>query len=303
MLKIIAVVVTYNRLELLKEVMQALKSQEYFLHAIVVVNNGSTDGTREWLNAQDNIITRHQANSGGSGGFYTGIEHATRIGAEYIWVMDDDTICRPESLRILVDILSKVKSDIGFIGSKCIWTDGSPHYMNIPDIKPTFNKRIPFNIYDEHNILLTESSSFVSLLISADAVRKVGLPYREFFIWGDDQEYTRRITKAGYLGLYCINSIVLHKTPVNYFPDFYRDTVKNLWKHKHGFRNEFFMVKKNKGILYFSLWLTMKVGYTSMKIIRIRKTDRAIFIKTLLNSAWRSIFFNPKIDTVNMQQV
>ena len=299
MLKISAVVVTHNRLQLLEQVLQALKTQNFLLNEIIVVNNCSTDGTNEWLENQTGIVNIHQPNTGGSGGFYTGIELATRRGCDYIWVMDDDTICEAETLTTLVLKLAMVQSSIGFIGSKCVWVDGKPHYMNIPDIKPSFNKTIPFNSYDEYHILLTESSSFVSLLINAEAVRKVGLPYKEFFIWGDDQEYTRRITKAGYLGLYCMDSIVLHKTPVNYFPDFYTDNVKNLWKHKYGFRNEFFMMKKNKGVFYFFFWLPLKVGYTSLKIIHLRKANRILFIKTLLNSAWKSIFFNPEIDRIN----
>ena len=104
--------------------------------------------------------------------------------------------------------------------------------MNLPAILPSFNRSIPFNFYDSDGLLLIETCSFVSLLINVKAVKQVGLPYKEFCIWGDDQEYTRRITKASYLGLYCIDSIVLHKTPVNYFPDFYRDTSANICKHK-----------------------------------------------------------------------
>jgi rhamnopyranosyl-N-acetylglucosaminyl-diphospho-decaprenol beta-1,3/1,4-galactofuranosyltransferase len=170
--------------------------------------------------------------------------------------------------------------------------------MNVPAIKPSFNQKTPFNKYDDKGLLLIETCSFVSLLINAQVVKKVGLPYKDFFIWGDDQEYTRRITKTGSLGLYSKDSVVLHKTELNYFPDFYHDSPKNLWKHKHGFRNEFFMIKKNKGIIYFLGWLTAKVIYTSYKIVKIRKGNRFEFITALTGSALASIFFNPKIDKV-----
>jgi GT2 family glycosyltransferase len=127
----------------------------------------------------------------------------------------------------------------------------------------------------------------------------VGLPYKEFFIWGDDQEYTNRITKSGYPGFYCADSIVLHKTPLNHFTDFYNDTASNIWKHKHGFRNEFFMVKRHKGLAYFICWLPAKVIYASCKILRVRKKNRVKFIRALFSAAWQSIFFNPKIDMLN----
>ncbi len=296
MLNIATVIVTYNRLELLQEAIAAVKAQTCRSKHIVVINNGSTDETQSWLDQQEGLHTIHQENSGGSGGFYTGIKTAVELGAGWIWVMDDDTICEENTLARLTEKIPVVKDEIGFIGSKCIWKDGNPHLMNLPAIKPGFNGRTPFNKFDHLNLLLIETCSFVSLLINADAVKAVGLPYKEFFIWGDDQEYTRRISKYGYLGLYCIDSITVHKTPINYFPDFYNDTKKNLWKHKYGFRNEFFMVKKNKGFMFFIFWLTAKVCYTSYKIFSIRTSDRFKFVSVLIGSAWSSIFFNPKID-------
>lgn len=294
-----AVIVTYNRFELLKEAVAAVRSQSHAISHLIVVNNKSTDGTTEWLDLQTDLNVVHQSNeNGGSGGFFSGIKLAEQLGCQWIWVMDDDTISRPNTLEKLMEKLNVVPHQIGFIGSKSIWKDDSPHLMNIPAISPSFNKQIAFNLFDQHQLILTETTSFVSILINANAVRAVGLPYKEFFIWGDDQEYTRRITKAGFLGFYCIDSVVLHKTGINYFPDFYRDTVPNLWKHNYGFRNEFFMMKKNKGMLFFLAWLPIKVIYTSYKIIKIRNENRLQFIGILINSAWRSIFFRPQMEKV-----
>ena len=298
MMNIIAVVVTNNRLALLKEVVAALNFQSHPVTNIVVVDNESSDGTGEWLDEQVGLIVKHQDNLGGSGGFYTGIKLAVEKKADWIWLMDDDTVCREDTLQKLIEKLSLLNEPVGFIGSKCIWMDGSPHLMNIPAIKPAFNKTIPFNKYDDIGLLLVETCSFVSILINVNVVKQIGLPYKEFFIWGDDQEYTRRITKTGSLGLYCTQSVVLHKTSINYFPDFYRDTVQNLWKHSYGFRNEFFMIKKNKGFIYFLIWLPVKLIYTSGKIIKIRKDNRLKFISVLAASAWRSIFFRPQIDKI-----
>lgn len=294
-MKVTAIIVTNNRLRLLQEAVAAVKTQAYPLLDIIVVNNHSTDGTADWLDNQEGLTVIHQENLGGSGGFFTGMKAAVQTGADFIWVMDDDTICGHDSLTILVEKLQTVNEEVGFIGSKCVWTDGNPHLMNLPAILPSFNLSIPFNFYDSKGLLLIETCSFVSLLINVKAVKEVGLPYKEFFIWGDDQEYTKRVTKAGYLGFYCIDSVVLHKTPVNYFPDFYRDTPANIWKHSYGFRNEFFMIKKRKGFLYFIFWLIIKLAYTSLNIIRIRKQNRLQFIGVILRSGWQSIFFDPQI--------
>ncbi|GAB2700862.1 glycosyltransferase family 2 protein [Mucilaginibacter koreensis] len=303
MQSIVAVIVTYNRLSLLKEAVAAVKNQSYPVKHLIVVNNGSTDGTADWLNEQDGIIIEHiKDNCGASGGFYTGLKKAVTYHSDWLWVMDDDTIANENALQKLAEKTTVTDEPIGFIGSKCIWTDGKPHYMNLPAIKPSFNERMPFNKYDADGLFVIESNSWVSILINTEAIRKVGLPYKEFFFWSDDLEYTQRITKAGYLGLYCKDSVVVHKTAINYCPDFYRDTVPNLWKHNYGFRNEFFLKKKYYGFTYYFFWLFAKIGYTSFKLCRIRKDHQLMFIRVLCDSAWKSLFFNPKIDKIMMEE-
>ena len=73
-MNIIAVVVTYNRIELLKRTVRCLQ-QNKPVSSIVVVNNGSTDATAEWLKTQSGLTVINQVNVGGSGGFYTGMQY------------------------------------------------------------------------------------------------------------------------------------------------------------------------------------------------------------------------------------
>ena len=91
--KVGIVVVTYNRLNLLKEVIEALRLQTYKDFQIVVVNNGSTDETPKWLSDQRDIYTITQENLGGAGGFFTGMKYVVENGFKYCWIMDDDVIC------------------------------------------------------------------------------------------------------------------------------------------------------------------------------------------------------------------
>ena len=78
-MKITAVVVTYNRLEKLKKVIESVRSQTASLLQILVVNNGSTDGSREWLESQNDIYLINQGNLGGAGGFNTDITRQVNI--------------------------------------------------------------------------------------------------------------------------------------------------------------------------------------------------------------------------------
>ncbi len=295
---VIAVVVTYNRLPLLQEAIEALTLQTQPLAEIVVVNNSSTDGTTEWLAKQNGLTVINQPNSGGSGGFYTGLKHAVNAGADWVWLMDDDTICTITALDRLTEKIALLGADkIGFLSSKVVWKDGTPHNMNLPDLK-TFHNEIPFNLYDQEHVLLSQGCSFVSALVSAAVVKKVGLPYKDFYIWGDDQEYTKRITTAGFTGAYVGDSLVLHKTPGNHRAYIYTDTPQSLWKHAYGFRNEFFMVRRDKGFLYYLLYMIARIIVGSYKIIKIRKKNRLQFIAVLFRSAYKSLFFYPTIDHV-----
>ena len=87
---IAAVVVTYNRLALLKDCIEALRHQTRRLDAIIVINNSSTDGTRDWLESQNDLYVVHQENGGGALGFYRGMKEAFAKGYDWVWMMDDD---------------------------------------------------------------------------------------------------------------------------------------------------------------------------------------------------------------------
>ena len=100
-MNIIAVVVTYNRRELLKRNIACLRLNTP-VSSIVVVNNGSTDGTGAWLDEQEDLAVIHQENVGGSGGFYRGIQYAYQAGADWIWCMDDDVFPRPDCMELLL---------------------------------------------------------------------------------------------------------------------------------------------------------------------------------------------------------
>lgn len=204
-----AVVVTYNRLELLKEGIAALQKQTYAHLQIIVVNNGSTDGTADWLAAQPDVLTLSQANVGGAGGFFTGMKYAAEHDFDLVWIMDDDVIPRPDALEELIRAYF-AKPDIGFVCSQVIGLDDKP--MNIPEVDPRVTHEGSSAFYDlaSRGMVKVSKATFVSLLICGATLRKYGLPIKEYFIWGDDTEFTLRISSR--LDSYLVtSSVVLHK--------------------------------------------------------------------------------------------
>ena len=85
--KVGTVIVTYNRLTLLKEVIEALRQQTYLNQQIIIVNNGSTDSTAEWLQKQKDIVVINQENLGGAGGFFTGMKYVAEHNFDFCWIM------------------------------------------------------------------------------------------------------------------------------------------------------------------------------------------------------------------------
>lgn len=297
-MKILALIVTHNRLSLLKEAVASLQ-QQTIVPEIVVVNNGSTDGTGAWLKTQAlTVIT--QENLGASGGFYTGIRAAYEQGADWIWVMDDDTIPHPDALEKMLSAAKGVKQEaeapaLGFLVSKAVWTDGTPHWMNLPEIRHVIHGR-PFCSYDQHGLLLVHSASFVSVLLSREAVQRCGYPIREFFIWADDTEYTTRITRAGMIGGYVPASVVLHKTATNYSADLFTAQPAESVKHFYGIRNKLFCRRIWKG--EFSFWSNVlkNLVVIPFRIFRKRKDHRWLFVRINWKATLAAIGFKPVAD-------
>ena len=176
---------------------------------IVVVDNASTDGTGAWLDAREGVeVIALPENRGSSGGFHAGLVAAHAAGAEWAWLMDDDTIPRPDALERLL------AAETGAIvrSSVVVWKDERLHPMNVPGVE---RERVaPLVDGAARGVLPLRSATFVSLLVHREAVDRFGLPDTRFFLWSDDIEYTARITRGGggTRAVLVADSVVEHRT-------------------------------------------------------------------------------------------
>ena len=290
--KVGIVVVTYNRLTLLKEVIESLRGQTYKDFQIVVINNGSTDDTESWLKEQRDVKTITQANLGGAGGFYTGMKYVAEQGYEYCWIMDDDVICSPTALEELLKAV-KVREDIGFVCSRVLGIDGQPMNTPLPATKTMHEGQYSdvFEFVNEYAMVRVSISTFVSVLIPTHIICKVGLPYKEYFIWGDDSEYTERISEK-YPSYVACRSEVMHKRAFQATLSFFTEPdKKRLKNYFYAFRNEAFTKLRNKGF-------KAKIIHTKCVITR---SSQLLFnydftrFKIYINSQWALLSFHPKI--------
>lgn len=282
-----AVVVTYNRLNLLMECIDALKSQTYNLSHIVIVNNASTDGTEEYLNKlRDSkvIIFNSTKNLGGAGGFSKGIRVALQeTNDDFIWIMDDDTIPTSSALQAMIAVGAR-NPKFGFICSEVRGLDDTT--MNLPVPVRDWNNDL------RDGVVKVDEASFVSLLIRSQVVRKVGLPFAKFFIWFDDAEYTNRISRV-YSSYYASNSIVIHKAKSSKGPDIVLDT-RRLKRYIYFYRNGYFYFKQRFGALgslkFFALSLK------DMYRVLMSSDKKIMKIMIIIRGLVRGILFRPKVE-------
>ncbi len=208
---ITAVVVTYNRRELLRDCLRAVQAQTRPVDQLVVVDNASTDGTAAMLREEfsDVRVITLAENRGASGGFHAGM--AAAMDAEWAWVLDDDTIARPDTLERLLAALDRVPPGPPpvMLGSRVDWSDGRPHPMNVPIVERRVVAARGEGVDAGRRPM--RATTWVSLLISVDALRRYGLPEPHYFFQSDDIEHTARSLRheRGYL---VADSVVEHRT-------------------------------------------------------------------------------------------
>lgn len=288
--KVAIIVVTYNRLKLLKEEIETLRSQTYTDSQIVVINNGSTDDTLSWLQQQQDIITITQDNVGGAGGFFTGMKYAAENNYEYCWVMDDDVICEANALEELVEGF-KVVPNTGFVCSRVVGIDGSP--MNTPNINSL--KSVGYNdVIDyvaDYGLVKLIHATFVSVLLPTKIICEVGLPIKEYFIWGDDVEYTRRISSK-YPCFVACKSVVTHKRAIQKALSFTNETdSRRIAMNFYKFRNELNNERKFKDWHAFVIVFLKDVNLFVKLLFKFKIRHAIIILRALL----AMVTFRPKI--------
>ncbi|TDT33369.1 glycosyltransferase family 2 protein [Naumannella halotolerans] len=206
---VVAVVVAYNRRELLAETLRGLRAQTVAPVRIVVVDNASTDGTTAMVGADfDEVeLVTLERNTGGAGGFAVGIERALQFDPQWVWVMDDDTVPLPEALSAMLEFSTKLP-EATVLASRVLWTDGREHPMNMPRRRPFTRVSAAAAAAGGYPI---RSISFVSAMFRTGAIRRSGLPIADYFLWNDDFEFSTRVLRRRQ-GFLVTNSVVEHRT-------------------------------------------------------------------------------------------
>ncbi len=298
----VAVIVTFNRLEKLKQTLQHTLDQPFY--RVVVVNNASTDGTEAWLDEHADPrlhIIHSQQNLGGAGGFHLGFDCAARQFPEAEWLVAFDDDAHPQAGMLETFNQLDVPAETGSLAAAVYLPDGRISEMNRPSVNPfwhlkeliftSFKGRQGFHVDDEEYELDShreiDASSFVGFFLRLSLIRenRIGLPRTELFIYADDIIYILQLRKAGIKHWFVPRLKFVHDcdTLVNQ-----QDVYRPLWKVYYTFRNRLEMYRIASGLFY-PLVLLIKIPKLFLAARFYEPEERRLFFSITGKAIWGGI--------------
>jgi rhamnopyranosyl-N-acetylglucosaminyl-diphospho-decaprenol beta-1,3/1,4-galactofuranosyltransferase len=290
--KLAAVIVTFNRLDKLKLALKYTLSNPFY--RIVIVNNCSTDGTREWLDSlsESNLVVLHnRINEGGAGGFHKGFQYVTEQLPEADWLVCFDDDAYPEGDLVGNFGALDIPPDVGSLAAAVYLPGGRISEMNRPSKNPFWHLRvfleslkkgrygfhIKDDVYRQNTPVEIDTSSFVGCFIRLSLIRDqlIGLPHKELFIYADDIIYVLQIRKAGFRHWFVPTIAFSHdcQTLVDQ-----RDVYQPLWKAYYTYRNRIEMYRVASGIFY-PFILVLKIPSFFFSVRHYKKGEQRKFLR------------------------
>jgi rhamnopyranosyl-N-acetylglucosaminyl-diphospho-decaprenol beta-1,3/1,4-galactofuranosyltransferase len=237
------VIVTFNRADLLTRMLDGLAAQSRRPDAVFVIDNASTDHTREILAARREHpelplqVTHSDENLGGAGGFRLGVELAHDAGHDRIWLVDDDVVPAPDCLEVMLaqdePCVAAIREDLGgHLVEKAALDFDLRNPLSIrpkrSSVEDTFATREAMPERVE-----LQNVSFEGFMFRREVVDEIGLPDSSYFIFYDDVDFAVRARRAGYR-IWGLRDAVLVRQL-----EFDQQHALDTWKGFYMFRNLF----------------------------------------------------------------
>ncbi|WP_244467529.1 glycosyltransferase [Nocardia vulneris] len=207
--RIVAVVVTHKRRELLAESLKVIASQSRPVDHLIVIDNANEAEVAELVRDQpiESTYLGSAHNLGGAGGFALGMLHALSMGADWVWLADDDG--RPDGAEVLATLLDCARRHGLVEVSPVVCDIDEPDRLAFPLRRGVVWRRLRSELGDE-DFLPGIASLFNGALISAQAVDVIGVPDLRLFVRGDEVEVHRRLVRSGLPFGTCLQTAYLH---------------------------------------------------------------------------------------------
>jgi len=289
-LEIGVVLVTYNRSEKLQIALDCFSNQTKLPSYIIVVDNASNDNTETYLNEWKKkdegfckYIIRHSENLGGSGGFYSGLQAASKLDANWIWVSDDDAFPEIDALEQASVFLEEHNENVSAICGAVI-NNGQydlTHRKNYNQIGLNIVEyHFPETMYEKRYFDLT-CFSYVGTIMNRESLIKSGFPNKEYFLWCDDTEHSLRMNKVG--KILCVPAIRVHHD-VGVSNDGFT------WKTYYGFRNLADMYRRHFSRIVYEWFCLKMILKTILNDIKGKNKDENKAIRVAILDARHNKF-------------
>lgn len=249
-MKLVCVIVTYNRLEKLKNTLLSYSRQECFPEYLIVVDNHSSDGTAAYLENWQTIeepfekkILQLKENQGGAGGFYEGCKYASSLNPDWIFVADDDAYPTKNIFRLFSKfLLDNDCSNVSALCSSVISINGEYCLNHRRFLRKKYN--FDYKIIDSERNEYTNSHfkidlySYVGTFLRTKFLNQVGLCNPELFIYFDDTEHSIRMNKVG--DIICVPQIQIIHDDGNTVSQRNKKIIVS-WRDYYIIRNQIYM--------------------------------------------------------------
>ena len=296
--RLAAVVVSHNRKGQLRRTVRRLLEEG--VDHLVIVDNASTDGTRDWLAGLDDVrlhVILSPRNQGGAGGFEQGLRAAMALyDPDWYVVMDDDarpragTIARFRELAVAGQAVDGWEALAGGV----YYPDGQICETNRPSRNPFWHGRsflrtlmgggrAGFHVrdtdYGVEEPLRVDAASFVGLFLSRAAIRRVGYPQGDLFIYGDDVLYTLELSQRG--GRIGFAPWLDFEHDCSTFRRGEGQIHRPLWKVYYNYRNGLFTYRRAAGPVLFWLVLLLAIPQWGLKVRGYEPGERRVYLRLL----------------------
>ena len=211
--RVCAVVVTHRRPDELAKSLDAVTTQSRMVDHLIVVDNDHDERVRDIVAAQpvpSTYLGSHR-NLGGAGGFALGMLHALALGADWVWLADDDG--RPRDSEVLATLLACAhRYDLAEV-SPVVCAMEDPDRLAFPLRRGLVWRRRTDELRTDgpgQDLLPGIASLFNGALFRAEAVSAVGVPDIRLFVRGDEVEVHRRLVRSGLPFGTCLDAVYLH---------------------------------------------------------------------------------------------
>lgn len=216
------IILNWNRLRDTCECLESVFKIHYSNYSVVVVDNGSDDDSATGIkNAFERVhVIRNKENLGYAEGNNVGIRHALAIGADYIWLLNNDTVVDRDALTAMV-VLAERDRGIGILGSKIYYFD-QPEILWFAGATIDWKRAVSAHVgrleKDTGQYEVEKEVDRVtgcSMLIRREVLEEVGLFDEKFFLYAEEVDLCVRARKKGFRNFYVPKSIVYHKISVS----------------------------------------------------------------------------------------